>query len=176
MYSVKKDTYFQIHGFDGLEIVTKNLITLLDIWKCQPTFKIHINPIPIEWYQENLSEEYPSVQNDYAKFFQTINFPFERKIGALKFHNYGNGRSFRDKNKNTCSIVKGRRHRILQITYDCKVIPCCFDYNAAVVWGNLQENSLRDIFNDVSYLNFIKKHHEHKEECFSICKNCDTKE
>lgn len=81
--------------------------------------------------------------------------------------------------------LKGRRYAIKSslpdrcrrvwfnpvVTWDGKVIPCCFDKNADHVMGDLNKNSFREIWNGSEYQKFrslILTGRSHVE----ICRNC----
>ncbi|MEQ8424476.1 MAG: SPASM domain-containing protein [Cyclobacteriaceae bacterium] len=57
------------------------------------------------------------------------------------------------------------------ITWDGKVVPCCFDKDAHFVLGNVNENSFSDIWKDKRYSNFRQSLLRSREE-IEICKNC----
>lgn len=57
------------------------------------------------------------------------------------------------------------------ITWDGKVVPCCFDKDAHFVLGDLTKNSFTEIWNDVKYHSFRKSLLKSRSE-IEICKNC----
>ncbi len=57
------------------------------------------------------------------------------------------------------------------ITWDGKVVPCCFDKDAKYQLGDLQENSLQKIWRSKSYNNFRKALLTNRQE-IDICQNC----
>lgn len=57
------------------------------------------------------------------------------------------------------------------ITWDGKVVPCCFDKDAHFVLGNLQEQSFRDIWFGERYNQFRTSLLRSRSE-IEICKNC----
>jgi radical SAM protein with 4Fe4S-binding SPASM domain len=57
------------------------------------------------------------------------------------------------------------------ITWDGRVVPCCFDKDAKYVFGNLKENLLKDIWNNSHQSKFRKKILVSRKE-IDICKNC----
>jgi radical SAM protein with 4Fe4S-binding SPASM domain len=57
------------------------------------------------------------------------------------------------------------------ITWEGKVVPCCFDKDAAHSMGSLNEHRFREIWNSPSYQNFRRSlFHSRKE--IDICSNC----
>jgi len=57
------------------------------------------------------------------------------------------------------------------ITWDGKIVPCCFDKDAHHVMGDLQQYSFKQIWNNESYLNFRKSLLKSRNE-IEMCKNC----
>lgn len=57
------------------------------------------------------------------------------------------------------------------VTWDGKVVPCCFDKDAKYTMGNLKEQSLRSIWANSSYENFRKQLVEDRKS-IDICTNC----
>lgn len=70
--------------------------------------------------------------------------------------------------------IRNRCHRIwssLVITWDGKVVPCCYDKNADHKTGNLLEESLNTVWKNHSYTSFRKKVLSNRSE-IDICRNC----
>jgi hypothetical protein len=88
-------------------------------------------------------------------------------------HNYGDGRSYNPPGHQICSIVWGYRKRILQVTWDLRVIPCCFDFDASMPWGNLGTQTLAEIFTGESYRLFVENHIKNQLRRFPVCLNCE---
>jgi radical SAM protein with 4Fe4S-binding SPASM domain len=57
------------------------------------------------------------------------------------------------------------------ITWDGKVVPCCFDKDAHHQLGNLQGKTLKEIWFNGSYTKFRSSLLKARGE-FDICKNC----
>jgi radical SAM protein with 4Fe4S-binding SPASM domain len=57
------------------------------------------------------------------------------------------------------------------ITWDGKVVPCCFDKDAHFVLGDLNENSFKEIWNEKKYKSFRQSLLRSRSE-IEICKNC----
>lgn len=70
--------------------------------------------------------------------------------------------------------IRNRCHRIwssLVITWDGKVVPCCYDKNADYQTGNLLEESLTEIWKNHLYSSF-RNHVLKKRAEIDICRNC----
>jgi radical SAM protein with 4Fe4S-binding SPASM domain len=57
------------------------------------------------------------------------------------------------------------------ITWDGKVVPCCFDKDAKFILGDVRENSFEDIWYGTKYQTFRKSLLRSRAE-IEICKNC----
>lgn len=57
------------------------------------------------------------------------------------------------------------------ITWDGKVVPCCFDKDAHFVLGDLKDNSFRDIWFSKQYMDFRQSLLKSRAE-IEICRNC----
>jgi len=59
------------------------------------------------------------------------------------------------------------------ITWDGKVIPCCFDKDAEYIMGDLNQDSFRDIWNGPKYRIFRKSILSGRH-MIEICRNCTS--
>lgn len=57
------------------------------------------------------------------------------------------------------------------ITWDGKVVPCCFDKDAKYVMGDLNSQSLKTIWNNEKYNAFRRQLFQKRDE-IDICRNC----
>lgn len=57
------------------------------------------------------------------------------------------------------------------VTWDGKIVPCCFDKDAQHQLGDLQQNSFKEIWNNDAYKNFRSKLVQGRKE-INICTNC----
>lgn len=57
------------------------------------------------------------------------------------------------------------------VTWDGKVVPCCFDKDASHVMGELKDHSLAAIWSSLPYFNFRKQLLTDRSE-IEICRNC----
>jgi radical SAM protein with 4Fe4S-binding SPASM domain len=62
------------------------------------------------------------------------------------------------------------------ILWDGRVVPCCFDYDAQYVLGDLKRQSLRDIWNGEQMLALRRAHREGKQCNIRLCARCTDKE
>ncbi len=89
-------------------------------------------------------------------------------------HNYGDGRGYNEPpTEGLCSVAWGLRQRILQVTWNLDVIPCCFDFNASIVFGNLRQQTVEDVFAGESYRAFIEAHLANDLRGYTVCEGCE---
>jgi radical SAM protein with 4Fe4S-binding SPASM domain len=85
-----------------------------------------------------------------------------------RYKNTGNGNYII---KNTFKNKCWRMWSSTVVTHDGKVIPCCFDKDAAYLFGNINEFSLKKIWKNNNYNKFRKKILTGRKD-ISICCNC----
>jgi MoaA/NifB/PqqE/SkfB family radical SAM enzyme len=92
-------------------------------------------------------------------------------IENFALHNYGDGRLYNtNPQKNLCSVAVKRD--ILQVTWDLNVIPCCFDYNAAEILGNIRNSTIKEVLDSEKSQTFLSDHCSGKGDNYGICKMC----
>lgn len=92
------------------------------------------------------------------------------RVMSFPLHNYGDGRNYKKSRKLLCRTLIKRN--VLQVTWDMKVIPCCYDYNAELVYGDLRTHSIKQIFESDQMQGYLKNHCEGNADIYSPCKNC----
>lgn len=168
-YGYTPETYKAIHGRDAFHIVKKNLETISKARAfIDSSLKLEIIPSGEKMLLTLEAKKEPRAL--FEKWIESLGFSFtpERRL-----HNYGDGRSYNKPEERLCPVVKEMRRSILQITWDLKVIPCCYDYNATIPFGDLKTESLEEIFNSASYKAFIKAHLTNNLQDYPICQNCE---
>jgi radical SAM protein with 4Fe4S-binding SPASM domain len=107
----------------------------------------------------------------FCKWVQDLGFD----LGEWTYvHNYGEGRSYNlPETKKICPVVNGKRKNILNITWDLNVIPCCYDFNATIRFGNLKESTLEEIFSSPEYFAFLVAQQSNNLSAYPVCQNCE---
>jgi radical SAM protein with 4Fe4S-binding SPASM domain len=60
----------------------------------------------------------------------------------------------------------------IYVTFDGKVTTCCFDPLGAQVFGNLNTQGMREIYNSPEYVLFREDHDRNEADKYPICKGC----
>ncbi|OGR88463.1 MAG: hypothetical protein A3J74_01260 [Elusimicrobia bacterium RIFCSPHIGHO2_02_FULL_57_9] len=103
---------------------------------------------------------------------------WEPRVDAIEIwkpHNFGDGRSYRQRHADP-SLKRGcgrPENGPLQIQWNGEVIPCCYDYNNQIILGNAFEEPVLDILNGGKYRLLRKAHRERTFGMFPYCNQCD---
>lgn len=60
----------------------------------------------------------------------------------------------------------------IYIMYDGKVTTCCFDPTGNQVFGDLNRQTLREVYSSPDYVRFREAHDQGRAEDYAICKGC----
>lgn len=168
-YGYTAETYKAIHGRDAFSIVKKNLETISKARSfIDSSLKLEIIPSGDKMLLTLGTKKDP--RTEFKEWIESLGFSFtpERRL-----HNYGDGRTYNKPEERLCPVVKDMRRAILQITWDLKVIPCCYDYNATIPFGDLRTQTLEEVFSSPAYKAFIEAHLSNNLENYPICQNCE---
>jgi len=156
LYGLTKEIYEKIHRGLSFDSVIENVNRLVKL----NSFK---NTLRIQFYFLVLEEN----QHEVLQFIHEYKNKFE--ISVWKPHNWTDGRNYRTigNHKVTC----GRpANGPLQVQWDGKVVPCCFDYDSKMILGDFNIQSLEEIMRNNEY-NKIRE--AHKNADFSKYLTCD---
>ncbi len=170
-YGTDADSYALAHGAKRFECAKENLEALVRVRdELGSPLKIVVRSFP---HHDEIKQPGTSEEAVCALHTWMMSLGVEL-IRERALHNYGSGRAYNPPGRKTpCSVIWGLRYRILQITWDLDVIPCCFDFNAEVRLGNLRKQTLADIFDSPLYRRFYRAHALGKLEQFSVCRSCE---
>jgi radical SAM protein with 4Fe4S-binding SPASM domain len=91
-----------------------------------------------------------------------------KDLGYSRYMPSGNGKwKLKKQLENKC----WRMWQGAVVTWDGKVVPCCFDKDATHVMGELKSQKLSSIWNSLSYLTFRKQLLKDRTQ-IEICRNC----
>ncbi len=170
-YGFSREEYQKIHGFDGFVLARRNLLLLSQARKQVPnSLQVYIK-VPGKKVMSTLPIAYASERTLFCKWAQELGFEIREWAYV---HNYSNGREYnRPEPQRLCPVIQGYRKKILNITWDLQVIPCCYDFNATISFGNLRAQSLEEIFSSEEYLSFLTAHANQDLAMYPICQQCE---
>ena len=164
-YGMTKISYETVMVGLNFDTTMKNLHTFLELRNEMGSKKPRLE---LNWL------ELPENSTD-TQAFQDYWEPKADAIEIWKPHNFGDGRSYRERfdevaMKTTCGRPENGP---LQIQWNGEVIPCCYDYNNVIVLGNAFEEPVLDILNGEKYQLLRVAHREKKFSLFPFCNQCD---
>lgn len=170
-YATSEEEFKDIHGVPGFDMTRNNINTLLKL-NNEKGHPIHILIENISMKQL-YSDKHEEMRRKRITSWHEQAIQWGAEIRNLSSpHNWGSAFLFKDVSSGICSIVNGYRKRILQITWDGKIIPCCFDYNADVIFGNIFKEDLEEVFSSVIYNKFLCDHKLNKLNNYLPCRKC----
>ena len=164
-YGMRKESYERVMVGLNFDVTMKNMADFLELREelgsKKPRLKINWLVLP-----ENEADTEP-----FREYWE----PRADAIEIWKPHNFGDGRSYRERYddvamKNTCGRPENGP---LQIQWEGEVIPCCYDYNNQIVLGNAFQQPVLDILNGEKYRLLRLSHRENKFSLFPYCDQCD---
>ena len=164
-YGMKKESYETVMRKLSFEKTWNGLHMLLDMRNKMGSKKPKIE---ISWL---ILEENKNDTEEFKAYW-------EPKLDAIEIwrpHNFGDGRSYRDRHtdpslKRTCGRPENGP---LQIQWNGEVIPCCYDYNNQIILGNAFQKPVMDILNGTKYKLLRKAHRDKSFGLFPYCSQCD---
>ena len=164
-YGMRKESYERVMVGLNFDVTMKNMADFLELRKELGSKKPRLE---INWLVLPENEEDTDLFKEYWE-------PRADAIEIWKPHNFGDGRSYRERYddvamKNTCGRPENGP---LQIQWDGEVIPCCYDYNNQIVLGNAFQQPVLDILNGEKYRLLRLSHREKKFTLFPYCDQCD---
>ena len=170
LYASTKDEYKKITNTHNLEVVLENLNLIGELTKYQEKPKITV------MYGIEGNIRLNEAARQHGDFVAEICNKYFFFMYQYIVHNYGSGRGYNTPTQNKiCSVVNGARKNIIQITWDLRTIPCCFDFNAEMPFGDLRTSSFGEIYASRAYLDFIDKLSRCDYSTLSPCQNCDRR-
>lgn len=159
-YGTTKEEYEKIHRGLNYDEVKANIEKLFEL-------------------QEPLRQPLPIVSMKYIG--EIWKFPVfvwqwgkHAKVTCARLHNYAGGRDYNSikesKAKRVCRFL---REWVLQVLWDGRVVPCCYDFNGEIILGDLNKNTIAEIWNGEDFHNFRQLHTEFRFDEIPLCKHCD---
>lgn len=166
VYGATKNSYESVHKGLSFETVEGNIKGLFRIRQRlaskTPAVKLQFMPLEL-----NKNEEAAFVK----KWSPLIDTAKGDKIEISSLHNWTDGRKFNEQTgqKRTCMYP----FVSIQILYDGFTALCCHDFNGKVIMGDLNRQSLYEVWNSKFY-NSIRQIHKNRHfEKIQVCHTCD---
>ena len=153
-YGIDEQSYCSVHGVDGFSKVMGHLPKVARL--------VEKNKLEVLFQGPFETDD----KDDLLKFKQHIlSFGFMYYDSVL--HNYGKMKILSSKRSlKPCPAYNGFYYRGLWVDWDLKLKPCCFVTNQEVIYGDLREKCLREIFYDLPW-----KNHREALKCMNFKDN-----
>jgi MoaA/NifB/PqqE/SkfB family radical SAM enzyme len=163
-YGYNHETYSANHGIDNFDTVIKNIYTLSDVMK-----KTRSKYFTADWKGlfhtmdgVEIHKEYQSYidsgHEDYYSFkkmmldsgFPLLTGPLHNFSGAMNIN-------YTKRPYKPCHLHNGDS-TVFRVNWDMKIVPCCVCWDQAITLGDLKEKSLREIYYDAPWRDFLDAH------------------
>lgn len=170
-YGTNPSTYLALHGIDRFNLVLSNLVELVRARNATGCDLEIVVRALTGLHATGISTDSPA---EIGRFRESLLSLGVDCVLERPLHNYGRGRSYnRPHRDGVCSIAWGFRQRVLQVTWDLTVIPCCFDFDAEMALGNLRGQTLSEIFHGHIYRALREAHLTGNMHAWASCKACE---
>jgi radical SAM protein with 4Fe4S-binding SPASM domain len=96
-----------------------------------------------------------------------------REGGAGQLINEGNWAGVnRDMRQFDPKAACGRALGQIYVLWNGKVTPCCFMPNEDVIWGDLSNQTIREVYNSQPYTIFREAHSDNQADKYPFCASC----
>jgi radical SAM protein with 4Fe4S-binding SPASM domain len=168
-YGTDKKTYND--RMDGLDF-DSTLQNIKDFFKIRKDMKALKPKVVIQYIPQTTNH------SEIEKFSHIFNHMIDKNVGDslhnFSLHNFGDGRDYYDSQMDKITSTCYYPWRTMVILHDGKVVICCLDYNGVLVVGDVNKNTIKEIWNNEQYRKVRDdfKHLRYSE--YSICKKCNV--
>lgn len=159
-YGLDKDEYERVHKGLSYGEVRENVLRLLAVKKRMKAGK------PL------VSLKYIGLLRKF--FFFVLQWGLKTRVSFARLHNYGDGRDFNapdlKKEDRVCPMVT---NPVMQVLWDGRVVPCCYDFDGKMILGDLHKESVTDVWNGKAYNDFREIHRKKEFKKLPYCLKCD---
>ena len=158
--SSSKETYLKIKGVNKYDDVVRNVRNFLKIKRKKPYTVVQLTQL-----KENTREV-----NEFKLFWKGKNVDAIRIKPAISF-----GGVYKDTTNNPLGPTKAciLLWRMLVFSWDGTAVLCCLDLLNNYPVGNINKNSVSEIWNSKSMMKYREMHINNEFDKIPICKECD---
>ena len=129
--------------------------------------KVVLQLIPQSLNDANLEKEWVNLFKEY------LDDEIGDRLNYYELHNFGDGRDYveigNQKIRNTCKFP----WNVMVILQDGSVTACCLDYDGKIVLGNVNEQSIYDIWHGEKYRKIRKDFKKLNYRDYEPCQKCN---
>lgn len=139
-----------------------------------PTVNKEMKNPEISMYFLEFNKDISIKESAEMKEFLTYANSFSDYVEVWRPHNYGDGRSYRDresvKEKKSCGRPSSGP---IQINWKGIVSPCCYDYNEEIPLGNVAVQTIEEVVRGTAYEKLREAHDTKRFDMVPYCDQCD---
>lgn len=162
IYGITKPTYEAVHG--GKLVYETSLMNIMRfvIYCLARKRRCHL----IGMLLLNDKNEYQ--KDEWLHIWE----PIFHEVMVWKPHNWITGRSYREIDRTNQESCGRPENAAMYIHADGSVSPCCFDPNNTVYLGNMNDQTLEEVYHGTPYNQLREAHKNRQFEGYS-CQHCD---
>ncbi len=168
-YGTDEKTYN--NTMKGLDF-EKTLQCIKDFFKIRKDMK-SLKPKVVIQYLPHITNQ--SRTEEFVDIFNSI---IDKSIGdslnIFTLHNFGDGRNYYDSHTDKISSTCYYPWHTMVILYDGRVVICCLDYNGVQVVGDVNKNTIKEIWNSEQYKKVRNDFKNLRYSDYSICTKCNV--
>lgn len=165
LYGMSQETYSRVHGLINLDQFAKIKQNITKITEIKKTTQIILTYNIIEGINSDETEPWIAYWKDRADL-----------IEVWTPHNWVDGRLYREIQKEKLNSCGRPLTTPLQVQVDGTVNMCCFDFNGKLLLGNLNNQSLDQIFSSENFKKILRRHITGDfTNSNLICENCEQR-
>lgn len=163
LHGLTADYFRKITGFKDYERVRENIARFIELNAAEGS------PVTVFFNIYSPHERDTVLADDLAS--RSMELGLNLTIHSMEdAHNWaGLMASEREERTKGC----GRIYSQFGVLYDGRVVPCCVDSEARYPLGNVNNQSLNEIFSSERYLHLVRKEQERMLRDISLCQYCD---
>ena len=165
-YGVTRKQYEELHVGLDYETTLKNIHDLLEVKR------------ELGGKKPKITLRYIGRTADFLRFAKQ--WFRHRKLCSVvpgRLHNYTTGRDYNPtsgvRRPNFMKSCRYLKRSVVYILVNGDVVPCCYDFNGALVMGNALEEDIADIWNGEKFNDFRAAHAAREYDRYPICASCD---
>lgn len=164
-YGMSPEVYSSVHGIPDLNRFNKVKENVVEIARIKKKTEILLTYNVVEGINSSETDSWIEFWKDHVDL-----------VEVWRPHNWVDGRNYRSVQNNKLRTCGRPWNTPLQVQVDGTVNMCCFDFNGKLLLGDLNKQTLKEIFLSE---NFNKILHCHETGNFAgsnlICEDCDQR-
>jgi hypothetical protein len=172
LYAENEGDFRKIFRYDGYANFRKNLSALSELNGSLGSPVLMVGKLPDAKMYEN-----GGLSGFETKRAALVELCAQHGLSIVdtRLSNFGVGRDYNAPSSETVCPLVHEHKRMMVVSWDLTVTPCCWDFNSSMPLGNLRRDTVREIFSSAAYLEFVGAHLRNDLAQYPTCASCDLK-